>query len=91
MYSSARRAALTGALLPFVLTTSALAQRTATTPAAAPTSASAHAAALKRLSYPTAALAVVAEVVPFGPFVLDSRLRREEPQAEPEREAACRS
>jgi integral membrane protein len=48
----------------------------------------AHAAVLKRLSYPTAALAVVAAVVPFGPFVLDSRLRREE-AAEPEREQAA--
>ncbi|HET6574389.1 MAG TPA: DUF3817 domain-containing protein [Fimbriiglobus sp.] len=48
----------------------------------------AFAVVLKRLSYPTAALTVVAAVVPFGPFVLDARLRREEAQAEPEREAA---
>jgi integral membrane protein len=48
----------------------------------------AHAVVLKRLSYPTAALAVVAAVVPFGPFLLDARLRREE-AAEPEREPAA--
>ena len=48
----------------------------------------AHAVVLKRLSYPTAALAVLAAVLPFGPFVLDSRLRREE-AAEPEREQAA--
>jgi integral membrane protein len=38
----------------------------------------AHAVVLKRLSYVWAGLAVVAAVVPFGPFVLDGRLRREE-------------
>jgi photosystem II stability/assembly factor-like uncharacterized protein len=51
MHAFARRRGLSTALLPFVLTTSALAQRTASAPAAAPTSASAHAAALKSLTW----------------------------------------
>jgi integral membrane protein len=49
----------------------------------------AHAVVLKRLSFASAALAVVASVVPFGPFVLDARLRREEAVPGPAPEAVA--
>jgi photosystem II stability/assembly factor-like uncharacterized protein len=51
MHAFARRHGLSTALLPFVLTTSVLAQRPASTATAAPTTASAHAAALKSLTW----------------------------------------